>query len=114
MPGIQEGVLAPRSGVDAADGCRDGGVITDGYASPRADSEFGGKRLRNEDLARGGRIPALSQRQRAQQAVAVGEGSDARPAAEGDLRVSGHLLQREVRDAERSEPGSDELGGFRP
>src|ERR1700746_2044973 len=113
MTRIQEWILAWRRPVDAADRGMGGGVLAEGYASPRGDSQSRGQRLRNENLIRAGWVPSLEQGQFPEQAGAVGNRSGARSAAQRDHGVSGHLLEGQLRNVQRSEPGTHAPGGVR-
>src|SRR5215831_8351421 len=108
---IDERIITSRQPVDAADRGMGGGIVTEGYARPRGEPQSRGQQLRNEYLVRLGRVPALDERQLLKQAVTVGDGSFGRPVAERNYGVSGLLLQAQLRDAQRCEPGAYELGG---
>src|SRR5262245_62273976 len=90
-----------------------GAILAKGYASPGGDSQSRGQRLRNENLVRAGRVPSLDKRQVPEQAVTVRNASGARQAAQRDHRVSGHLLEGQLRNVQRSETGTNTLGGVR-
>src|SRR5215472_3805656 len=110
---IGERILTSRRPIDAADRGMGGGIVAQGYARPRGEPQSCGQRLRNENLVRLGRVPALDERQLLKQSVTVGDGSFGRPVAEQNYGVSGLLLQAQLRDAQRCEPGAYELGGVR-
>src|SRR5215470_715541 len=108
---IDERIPTWRRPIDAADRGTGGRIMAEGYARPWGEPQSRGQRLGNENLVRLGRVPALDQRQLPKQAVAVGYGSFGRPVAERDYGVPGLLLQRQLRDMQRGEPGAHQPGG---